>query len=305
MARNRNKERDIARALNVYTFDRIFASIELLAINCFRYNGLPDTFNQQFFERKLFLDGFAWMFKDTFTEDVMGLGGSRKEWDVYGYPTSGRAVGFHGMNFDVTPENGVGVFDTVDKNIHTYEMIIDFIPRLANCYRTIDVNLHSMKTPVIILTDKENYLTVSNAYQQIDDNMNVIIGVDGILDMKNFQALNTGAEYVADKVHMEIHQIWNDIYTILGIENSDQDKKERKVVDEVQSNLQVVEMYRNARLKPRELACEKFSEILGTEVTVEFNSDIQSIITNADDFYSMQNSFMGGQDQEKEGDEDV
>lgn len=298
MARNRNKLRDIANWSNAWTFDRVQNMIELLAVNSFIYENAPDTFNPYFFERKLFYDGFAWLFKDG--DMILGLGGSRKDYDVYGWPTSGKAIGFHGYNFNVTPDNGVCCYDLSKRGLSTYGLLMDYIPRLTDLYRTMDVNIHAQKTPVIVVTDKENELTVRNAVDQIDSNMSVIVGVEGILDMKQFDVLNTNAPYVVDKLQIQSHQYWNDIFTILGIENGDKDKKERMVVDEVNSNTQPIEIYRNARLQPRERMLERFNKLAGTNIQVRFNSEILSSITNADEYY-----ISGQPERSKGGSDDV
>ena len=67
---------------------------------------------------------------------------------------------------------------------------------------------------------------------QYDGNEPFIFG-DKDMEFDGIKCLKTDAPYVADNLQVLKHQIWNEALTFCGIENSNQDKKERLVADEV------------------------------------------------------------------------
>ena len=66
--------------------------------------------------------------------------------------------------------------------------------------------------------------------------------------------------------------------TFCGIENSNQDKKERLVSDEVGSNYGNVEAQRNVMLNARKQAVEKINAMFGTNIDVHFRSNLQTMV---------------------------
>ena len=98
------------------------------------------------------------------------------------------------------------------------------------------------------------------------------------LDLEDIKTLDTKAPYVADKLETLKHSIWNEALTFLGIENSNQDKRERLVADEVASNYGNVEAQRNIFLNARQIAADKINQMFGLDIKVSFNSDIKTMV---------------------------
>ena len=61
--------------------------------------------------------------------------------------------------------------------------------------------------------------------------------------------------------------------TYLGINNSNQEKRERLVEDEVSANNDQVNAFRNIALNARKQACEEINKMFGLNVDVEWNLD--------------------------------
>lgn len=70
-------------------------------------------------------------------------------------------------------------------------------------------------------------------------------------------------------------QLLEEVLTILGVEANTNDKAERLVSNEITSNMGSTEALRLNRLKSRQLAAERINRIFGTNISVEFNSNLQ------------------------------
>lgn len=261
----------------IYQYNRI----KELAISRFKWNNLPDTIDERFLELTLFEQGKAVFFKD----DVMGflalttmIGGKL---DVYRIPTKRTAYANNGFNIHLDNTNSVIIWNNKlhDNMIYGCEM---FAHRLYECDRTIDVNIKAQKTPILITCSENQRLTLKNTYEQYTGNAPVIFADKDIDILKSLQAIPTLAPYVADKLLETKTQIWNECLTWLGISNTNYQKKERLISDEVSRNMGGTIASRNSALEMREQACDEINRMFGLDISVEFNDDINEEIYNAD-----------------------
>ena len=180
----------------------------------------------------------------------------------------------YGTNYNMTKTLVNGKDAVLIKNnvlrLPTKNTIKLFSWRLADMTRTIDVNVNAMKTPVIIRCTEKQKNTLKQAFKQWNDN-ELMLMVDKTLDSSAdiFEVLKTDAPIVFDKLQLQKHAIWNEIMTFLGINNANQDKKERLVDDEVQANNEQVEYSANVMLQSRKQACEEINKLFGTKINVE------------------------------------
>lgn len=261
----------------IYQYNRI----KELAISRFKWNNLPDTIDERFLELTLFEQGKAVFFKD----DVMGflalttmIGGKL---DVYRIPTKRTAYANNGFNIHLDNTNSVIIWNNKlhDNIIYGCEM---FAHRLYECDRTIDVNIKAQKTPILITCSENQRLTLKNTYEQYTGNAPVIFADKDIDILKSLQAIPTLAPYVADKLLETKTQIWNECLTWLGISNTNYQKKERLISDEVSRNMGGTVASRNSGLEMRKQACDEINRMFGLDISVEFNDDINEEIYNAD-----------------------
>ena len=61
---------------------------------------------------------------------------------------------------------------------------------------------------------------------------------------------------------------------MLGINNSNIDKRERVNTDEVNSNNEIIQINRNNFLTPRLEACEQINKMFNCKSTVKYNIDV-------------------------------
>ena len=161
-----------------------------------------------------------------------------------------------------------------------------FALRLYEAERTADVNIKAQKTPVLLLMDEKQRLTMENLYSQYEGNRPVIFGDKNSLGENVIKAINTQAPFIADKIIDYKKEIWNEALTFLGINNIMVDKKERLITDEANSNNELINLNLQSYLAPRQEACHQFNEKFGftgtdKEISVRVRSDLHNIIKNA------------------------
>ena len=139
--------------------------------------------------------------------------------------------------------------------------------KLTNIDRTIDVNIIAQKTPIIVKCSDKQRLSLKNAIIQRNDNEPVIYA-DKNLDMSSIEVLDLRPPKVFPDLQLQKHAVWNECMTFLGVNNANQDKRERLVTDEVSANNEQVKASEDVMLKARERACELINKMFHLDITV-------------------------------------
>lgn len=262
--------------LNFKTYNDYHDRLMELALNVFEWENLPPTVDERFLELTLYDMGYCLYFNDEIIGNLAltcTIGGRL---DVYRIPIMRSAYAQNGYRKMCTKNNSVLIYNNY---LHTPTALsIDlFAKRLYEIERAIDVNVKAQKTPVAILASEQQRLTMQNLYMQYDGNEPFIFG-DKNMDIDNIKPIVTNAPFVADKLQILKHQIWNEALTFCGIENSNQDKKERLVSDEVGSNYGNIEAQRNVMLNARKQAVKQINAMFGTNINVKFRSNLETMV---------------------------
>lgn len=260
-------------ALNMLSYNEYVDMLVELCISTFTWNGLPETVDERLIELSLYNRGMAVYFKDDVIGDLCLQCLPAGKRDVYGVPINRKAYSPYNhfqMNLDNT--NSVIIFNNLLRK-PSFEMVRMYAHRLWDIDRTIDVNVHACKTPILITCDETERMTFENLYKEYDGNAPVIKGTKA-LNQNNFQVLKTDAPYLADKLYQLKTQIWNEALTKLGIANVNTQKKERLVQDEVGVTTASAVASRLSRKKARQEGADKINRMFGTNITVDFNPDL-------------------------------
>lgn len=272
------KRRWRSAELNNQTYIDYYERLMELALNVFEWENLPPTVDERFLELTLYEYGYCLYFNDEIIGNLAltcTIGG---QLDVYRIPILRRAYAVNGYNKLCKSSDSVLIFNNY---LHTpTQLTIElFARRLYEIERAIDVNVKAQKTPTAILASEQQRLTMQNLYMQYDGNEPFIFG-DKNMDLEGIKSIKTDAPFVADKLQILKHQIWNEALTFCGIENSNADKKERLVSDEVGSNYGNIEAQRNVMLNARRQAVEKINRMFGTNINVKFRSSLATLVNN-------------------------
>lgn len=260
--------------MNNRTYLQFYNRLMEIAISSFEWKNLPKTVDPRFLELVLFGDGMCVFFKD----DVLGYLALQTmiagKLNVYRIPNDRRAYAQNGYNKALNGKDSVIIFNN---NLHT-NSVLDiemFAKRLYEVQRAIDVNVQAQKTPVLILADENQRLTMKNLYKQYQGNEPFIFG-DKKLNPNDIKVLKTDAPYNADKLYELKTNIWNEALTYLGISNISINKKERLLTDEIQRNMGGTVASRFSRLYARKQACEQINEMFGLNIDVDFREDFNT-----------------------------
>lgn len=255
-----------------------------LAISLFEWKNLPQGINERQLEWWLLRNGMAIMIYDEaiasdpeqrspdgFAVMQVALNGP---FDIYNIPKKRTAYSmdpnYSNVQCDVT--DSVICFNNYAR-VPTFLTLDLYAKQLWQADRTVYTNISQQKTPRIVKSSEKQRLSMQNLFAQTDGFMPVV-WADKDLDLTGVEVLDTVSFYVADKVQIVKHQIWNEALTFLGIENTNTDKKERMVSNEVMNNMGDVEAERFTRLNARKQFCAECNEMWGLDMDVDFRSGI-------------------------------
>lgn len=276
MGRRKHDIFDESMILNNLTYRQYLNRLTELAISMFEWKNLPKTVDARYLELHLFETGCMVYFKDEVIGDLCLDCIVNGRLDVYGNPLLRRAYsGYNNYQKLLKYNNSVIIWNNYlhSNSILDVEM---FARRLYNIDRIIDINANAQKTPVLVLGNEKQRLTLLNLYKEYDGNAPFIFG-DKNLDINALKALSTNAPYVCDKLYQLKTQIWNEALTYLGISNINIQKKERLITDEVTRNQGGTIASRYSRLETRRQAVEKINDMFGTNIEVNYREDFQQV----------------------------
>lgn len=272
MGRKRKMQSWESDISNVGTYDMYFNRLRDYALAMFEWSGLPDEVNTRFLELKMFEDGQVVFYNDPdygYMAMPVMIGGQINH---YGDPTTYEAVSFN-YKRSLTPDEAVIIYNNYSRT-SLIPVIRAYAYRLYQVEKTMDVNINAQKTPILLLADESQRMTLLQTYMNYEGNEPFIFGNKSGFDKESIQAIETQAPFVSDKLMEYKHNLWNEAMTFLGVGNAKQDKKERLVSDEVSANDEQIQSTRFHMLQARQDACKKINDMFGLNVSVDFKLNL-------------------------------
>lgn len=276
---SRNSNRDLIESAVRNRFDWMMYRDKLceLAISMFEWKGLPPEIDPIFMERALFFEGKILFFKeDGINQYVVMRFNGGGTFNIYNIPQEREAFASNTYHVKKSADDSIIIYNNMLRTPSVLDMEI-FSRKLEQVDRTIEINLNAQKTPVMILCDEKQRLTMKNLYMKYDGNEPFIFGDKAQLNPKSIQALNTNAPFIAAELYGIKSRIWNEALTYLGISNINYQKKERMIQDEVTRNMGGTIANRYSRLEARREACRQINQMFGLNVWCDFREDYQDI----------------------------
>lgn len=287
-----SSEFEDAQYLNSNTFNDYLERMKKICLSMFEWK-LPDTMNARYLEMCLYYKGQAALLKDENYGFINTQAADSGYINIYGLPTllNCWSYSYNSQRNLYVPDSDDTESDSCILVMNTFERVPTcatielFAKRLADAQRTIDVNLAAQRTPNLVLTDKNQELSLRNMYAQYDGNSPVIYANKDQLNPEAIRTLDTQAPYVIDKLMGYKREIWNEFLSFIGVSNLSE-KRERLVTAETDSNNELVNLNMQSYLVPRQKACEEFNRLFNLTgddaISVRVRSDLYNIVKQYD-----------------------
>lgn len=263
MARKRANLTDL---MNDLTYASLYNKFKLIAVNAFEWSGLPDGIQERHIERHLFDHGTAIFFRDPDLSFMCLEAQQGGQLNVYGDPLWYRAVGFN-YNKKYAADDCV-IIENTKLRTPTRDYVIFYTNKLTEAERTMDVNIKAVKTPVIVTCDDKDLFTFKAIFNKVDGNVPAIYA-DRSLNIDSIQALDLKTKFLGLELMDYKKSVEAELLTFLGINNPAVEKRERVIVDEANSNNQLIESFAEIQLEARQRACEAINAMYGLNVSVK------------------------------------
>lgn len=248
-----------------------------MCITRFEWSNLPPGINHRFLELTLFRRAMALFWHDDmYNKYFATMGTVNGPLNYYNEPTRYQSFGLGLAARNITPGvNGVPIWANYLR-IPDLDIVQIYAQRLANFDRTIEINGRNARSPRIIAIPQNMQLTASQINKQIEDGAQTItVNYDSLANPNEvIQSLDMGIHPDSlEKLSIVKGRIWSECMGLLGIKHANQDKKERLVVDEVNSNDEQIAMTRYVNLVARREAVEQINSLYGLNISVDYRAD--------------------------------
>lgn len=249
-----------------------------LAINRFRWEGLPDTCDARFLEWQLHRTGMATMCHEKNLPDVWQtlIASPFGEFDVYGYPLRWRATGYgDATNYDVSRENGELCYYSFSRT-NPWNALEIFARKLTHYERTEDINLFHQHKPFIFVAPQAQQQQLANLFKQVAGGEVAVLGDKGLANMaENVTKIDTDVPLITEDLARSKLNVFNDALMFLGIPHLAFEKGERMIEDEARANTAPTNVMLLDCLQARRDFCRKMQRF-GFDLHVYFNDDLES-----------------------------
>ena len=267
--------------IDIVRLERMYLRVlQELAVNRFKWVGLPDSVNERFLEYTLMRRGLVVMYFDTDYDEYLALqGAGAGPLNMYDDPTSFRVTGnstFVGKTVDAS--DCVPIWANVLR-VPDWDIILTYAKKLASIDRTIDINLRNARRSRVIVTDETGQLSAQNINNQIDSGSPVItVNNTGYAMMEHWTAFDLGI-HPDQIVNLQTsrQRIWNECMGLMGINFANQDKRERLVSAEVGANDEQIDSMKNVILAERQRAVRQMNDKFGLSVDIKLRIELPSI----------------------------
>lgn len=244
-----------------------------IATNIFEWGDFPenissDLLSSEIMEKWLFEEGKAVFFKDS-SLGFLCLKVNKEGFNVVGKPTAYRAWG-NGYEKRLSPDECVFIKNN-ETELATKDPLQYYCECIADIELTKKLRRNAHKSPFMLETTPETELTAKNIFKQIDADEPALYRNKGRgEETTGVNVLNTGIDYINDRLNDEKNSYIADILTLLGLDNYVEDKAERVQSAEVEANQEYINQAFRASLEKRQKACEEINKKFGLNLSVKY-----------------------------------
>ena len=238
-----------------------------IAVNRFRWEGLPSTCDPRYLEIQLHRSGIATICHDAKTPDVWQtlMAAPQGEWNDYGIPTEWRARGYNSTDYKVTPATGELVYYSQTR-LNPWGAIVQYATKLTHIQRTSDVNLMHQQHPWVMLMPREKQMELVNIFKQINGYEPAILGDSAnkaLLDLNegNCFTLDLKVPFLGKELTEQYQNVLNQYLLFMGVPHIMFEKSERMITEEATAGNSTTNILLKNCLDARRWACKQLREL--------------------------------------------
>lgn len=248
-----------------------------IALNRFKWIGLPDTCNERFLETCLLRNGYCSIAPDAAGTWYTFTAIYQQDFTPYGEPAQWEARDYTGnVSYSADWFSGALCWDN-RSFISPWNAIQMFARKLAHILRTEDINLSHQQTPWLFTAPEDKKLELSNFVKQVNGGEPIVMGNSNFTENFTYEAISTQVPFIGLELNVQYENIWRQVYKFLGLDSLAVEKKERVIEEEVKATSQPAVMRRLDGLEARRDAARHINSIQ-SDFTLEvvFNDDLES-----------------------------
>lgn len=271
-----------------FQISRLYIHFSLLAKARFEWSNLPNGIKSEYIETFLYEHGQVGFYNDEtlgfITLPCNGVNGL----NIY---NEHKQFMLSGHNYQkVVYDDEMVRIKANDDCISLKSYVAYYTDLIEEIERTYLINLNQQKLPKIMPATKEVELSIRNMCEKVE-NGDMAIFLDPKLEhilSNSLSSIDMSAPFLLDKLQKAKIDAISELQTLLGYNNSNNIKKERMLVDEININNNEILVNLELEYKNRLLACKQINEKYGLDIRVEkvidkiqvdFNGKATDIIT--------------------------
>ena len=240
----------------------------------YKWNNLPPEIDSRFLEITLYFRGLAvFTYDDSFEKYMAYRAQGVGQLDWYDNPLSFTCYANNLMSRVVSADQCVPIWGN-NMRVPDHDLCMTIAARIAEFDISIDQLVVNTRHPVLLVSDDQTRQSTMAVWRQLQEGQPFIGTHKGIgQDIDQFvKAFDLGVN-ASDLPTLQIAKtrVMNEFMGFMGVNNANQDKRERLVSDEVAANNSQVGIFRADAMNAREYACELINRRYSLNVSVEWN----------------------------------
>ena len=191
------------------------------------------------------------------------------DYNIYNRPISCNLINLRGSPYIPGKEMIINKDVVLITATHTldplYSLLAPFIDRVIDIEMTLRANLKGAKLTRLIEVTDDSKLSAEDLGAQLDDDDPAIFVNSGMADA--LRDIGGATVTLIDTLYKYKKDVENEILTILGINNTPFEKKERLVTDEVNSNNELIESNGGVMDDCLKESCDLIKEVFGKSIS--------------------------------------
>ena len=252
-----------AKTNNYYRL--IYDRYKMLALNMFRWEGLPDTIKSRHIENSLYHHGLCIIINDENLGFISVPCNYGANLNINNEPTEVITTGYNYIKtikyMSDKEKDKCQLILNNDLAIGNKEYIEYFAQKMYEVDTVIRANINQQKYPWFIPCEPKLKNSIKLMFEKVD-NLEPLILADKSIITEGIQVLTTNTPYVADKLNEYKFELEREILTFLGL-NNNFEKKERLLTNEIDSNNQFIEANIEIQYKNRLIAQDYLNSKFG------------------------------------------